>query len=39
VVVGVFALIHRGVNRDRDLGVVSHQWIVQHRDASSPDSR
>ena len=36
--VGLFALGRRAAGRARDLGVVSHQWIVQHREPPSHDA-
>jgi len=38
-VVGLFALGRRAADRARDLGIVSHQWIVQHREPPSHDAR
>jgi hypothetical protein len=38
-VVGLVVFGRRAADRARDLGIVSHQWIVQHRDPPSVDSR
>jgi hypothetical protein len=39
LIVGLVALGRRAGARARDLGVVSQQWIVQHREPPSRDAR
>jgi hypothetical protein len=39
LIIGFVALGRRAGNRPHDLGVVSHQWIVQHREPPSRDAR